>query len=229
MPIAVVWPVTRGQAQILTRLNSETLAFHADMDDAVWIGLLGGELTLTRYVNRLMAVYGFESPIESALAYTPRLGAIIELRNRARSGLIAQDLIALGFSTSQVAQLPLCPIAPFAEPAEALGWMYVVQRSTLLHERTKRHIDARLPHLTRGTAYLSATDGRVSAGWNELGSILDTVIRDQLTADRVVRGAQDAFRRALEWFHSPEWKPAAAVDYSSRASAIEPDSLDDTD
>ncbi|MDB4954428.1 MAG: heme oxygenase [Myxococcales bacterium] len=222
--------LTVGSLQLLSRLDAETRPHHGDID-AIWIELITGELTLTKYVSRLMRVYGFESPIEAALAYTPKLANVIDVRNHARSGLIAQDLIALGFSTSQVAQLPLCPIAPFANPAEALGWMYVVQRSTQLHERTRRQLEARLPQMTRGTAYLASTEGRAALLRNELGASLHTWVVDAQMADQVIGGAQDAVRCALEWFQSRRNRASDAVDASTTRAAGTADSehRDDTE
>ena len=161
---------------------------------------------------------------------------MVDLRGRVHSGLIAQDLMGLGFGTAQVAGLPLCPIAPFATPAEALGWMYVVQRSSALHAQIKQHVEARLPQVRcgRGLSYLSISSARAVTLASELGTALEVVVRDERTADHVISGACDAFRRLVDWFQpaQPRHTRPAETDLTNdlrgaRAAAPEPESRDE--
>jgi heme oxygenase len=92
---------------MLTRLNLETRAQHPEAD-ALWVGLLTPELTLDQYSATLVAAYGFEAPVEAALALTPGVNQALPLRPRARTGLLVQDLLTLGFSPAAVARLPQC-------------------------------------------------------------------------------------------------------------------------
>src|SRR5690348_7828038 len=112
---------------LLTRLDMETRSYHADAD-GVWLDVLAGTVTVERYRELLARVYGFEAPLEAALAYTPHLPTLIDLRRRMRSGLLAQDLLALGMKPAQLAMVQQCMIAPFRGAAEALGWLYVHAR-----------------------------------------------------------------------------------------------------
>src|SRR5262245_12396130 len=99
-------------SSMLHRLDSETRTHHGDVD-TYWLELLAEGVTLDHYKSQLARVYGFEAPLESALAYTPHL-VIPDRRDRARSGLIAQDLLALGVRPSNVTALPQCDqIEPF--------------------------------------------------------------------------------------------------------------------
>jgi heme oxygenase len=144
-----------------------------------------------------MRVYGFEAPLEAALAYTPEIAAVIDIRSRVRSGLIARDLLSLGISAAQIAELPQCMIAPFASVAEALGWMYLSERAALLHDPVRRHLIARFPRLADATSYLaSASDAR----WNEFADALEPYVRTRALQQQVLVGARDAYRCALEWF-----------------------------
>src|SRR5436190_23857193 len=82
-------------SSMLARLNLETQAYHALADEG-WRSLLTPEITTTAYIDQLVRVYGFEGPLEAALAYTPNLELAIDVHQRYRAGYVAQDLIALG-------------------------------------------------------------------------------------------------------------------------------------
>src|SRR5262245_47729258 len=91
---------------MLNRLDMETSAYHAEVD-AYWLDLLSADVTRDQYRRQLVRVYGFEAPLESSLAYTPHL-VIADRRERQRSGLIAQDLLALGVTPSMITALAQC-------------------------------------------------------------------------------------------------------------------------
>lgn len=183
---------------ILTRLNLETQPYHA-LADAGWRSLLSTDVTRARYIEQLVFAYGFEGPLEAALAYTPKLELVINVHERYRAGYIAQDLIALGMRPGEVARLPQQTIAPFASPLEALGWMYVAERGTPLHEEVRRYLAVRLPDAKGATVYLSANEGRVGARWHSLGQALDQAARTPRMADEIVAGAHAGYRAWLDW------------------------------
>jgi heme oxygenase len=182
----------------LLRLNLETRAHHSAADES-WLGLLHPSVTRSDYMRRLVTTYGFEGPLEAALAYTPNLKLFVDLRQRSRAGLIAKDLLALGVRAAEISTLPQCLIAPFAGPIEALGWLYVAERVTLLHDRVRRHLLTRIPDVQDMCAYLSAYDGVVNARWNELGHAIDRAIRTEQHTDDLISAAKCAFRRMSEW------------------------------
>jgi heme oxygenase len=185
---------------MLMRLNMETRHEHSRAD-APWLDLLGIDVTRGRYLDALAAIYGFEAPIEAALALTPRIAALLQLRHRARSGLIVQDLLALGLSPSKIARLPQFSLAPFRDPAEALGWMYVVERATLLHDAVRRYLEGRLP-ATAAFGYLSAYEGVAGARWHELGRVIDEVGRLPTAPEHILGATRRAFACQREWFES---------------------------
>ena len=183
----------------LLRLNLETRAFHASADEG-WLSLLGADASRWDYVRQLIATYGFEAPVEAALAYTPGLKQAIDLRGRSRAGLLAQDLLALGLSASELARLPQCfPIAPFSGVVEALGWLYVAERATLLHDSIRRAIAKRIPDVAHACSYLSAYEGVANARWLELGHVLDRAAPDARATNELVTAACAGFRCLLAW------------------------------
>ena len=186
-------------SKVLLRLELETRAHHAGVDEP-WVQLQRPGVTRADYVRRLVSAYGFEAPLEAAFAYTPNLRLVIDLRERSRAGKLAQDLIALGVKASELAQLPHClPIAPFVAPIEALGWMYVSERATLLYEAVRTQLRAQLPETETACAYLSAYDGVAAQRWHDLGRVLDGIVRTDRLLGELVAAAHAGFRCLIAW------------------------------
>ena len=195
---------------MLTRLDMETRDRHAEVD-GYWLDLMASGVTREQYKGVLVRIYGFEAPIESALVYTPHL-VVADRRERMRSGLIVQDLLALGITPSKIAALPQCPaVGAFADPEEALGWKYVIERPTQLHSAIKRNILGRIADVANACAYLSACDGIAAARWQQFGVLLDDVARRPHSGDRIISAAKQAFAAMSEWFHRTTNEPAVHV------------------
>src|SRR5262249_18784732 len=130
---------------MIERLNDETRIHHTEADGDFDL-LFRDDAASTHYQYFLMRVYGFEAPLEAALSMTPNLGLMLDLRERQKTSFLAQDLLALGLRPQELAELPLCLAMPqFRAAAEALGWMYVIERSTLAHSVIRRHLLTKLP------------------------------------------------------------------------------------
>lgn len=185
---------------MIERLNEATRPHHAEAESDFDV-LFDGETTPRHYLMFLIRAYGFEAPLESTLAMTPNLGRMIDLKQRTKAGFIAQDLIALGLRPQQIAELPQCLAIPqFRGAAEALGWMYIVERTTLAHSVLRRHLLTRLPREVRNASnYLSAYTGVVGSRWRKFGATLDDMARLPEIANRVVTAANEAFRCQRRW------------------------------
>jgi heme oxygenase len=184
---------------MLHQLDVETREHHAEVD-GYWLDLMAAGVTRDHYRRLLTRLYGFESPLESAFAYTPHL-VIADRRERTRSGLLAQDLLALGITPAKLTALPQCQtIAPFNDPGEALGWKYVIERPTQMHGAIKRNLVTRVDDVANACRYLSAFDGVAAARWQQLGALLDDVSTRPGASDRILMGAKAAFSCMTEWF-----------------------------
>ena len=184
---------------MLLRLNEVTEPHH-ERADAPWLALLAPDVRREAYIRQLVATYGFEAPIESALSYTKGLCAVVKLRERARSGLIAQDLLVLGLTPTEVTELRQCfSIASFEDIGEALGWLYVVERAALHHEKVRRNISQRIPSARKATSFLAAAGSIAGRRWQALGMVIDKYATTTLIADRIVTAADNAFRRLHLW------------------------------
>ena len=186
----------------LAYLERDTASFHADADRC-WRHLLeSNEATREDYAKQLCVTYGFEAPFEAACAYTPGLSHVIELRGRSRAGLIAQDLLTLGWVPTQITAMHTRSLAPFQDPAEALAWMYVVERPTLRFDEIRYHLASRFTDLVRATLYLSAYEHQTSRRWSELGTALDRLCTSDKARERVSAAAADAFEMLITWQRS---------------------------
>ena len=194
------------EAATLARLNQDTRPHHAAAD-APWLALLATDVRRKDYIRHLAITYGFEAPLEGAFAYTSGLRAVVNLRERTRCGLLAQDLLALGSSPAELSALPQCiSITPFGDVAEALGWLYVVERATLHHDSVRRNLVQRIPDIRRATTYLSTAGSVAGARWQALGLALDKFAVTDAITNRIVIAADRAFRRWREWLdlYQPE-------------------------
>lgn len=188
---------------MIERLDEHTRSHHADADADFDI-LFRDDTAASHYLVFLMRAYGFEAPLEAALAMTPNLDAVLDLRERRRTDAIAEDMLALGLRPSEVAAIPLCLGVPqFRAAAEALGWMYVVERATLAHSVVKRHLQTKMPReLDRASAYFDRCSGSIGTRWRQFGVVLDDVARHPGIADRIAQSAGEAFRTQRRWLQA---------------------------
>lgn len=188
------------RSRVLLRLDRETRPLHPETDFP-WLELMAFDVSRVRYVDQLIATYGFEAPVEAALALTPKLGEVIDVRPRARSGFIVEDLLELGLTPAKIARLPQCRVAPFRDPGEALGWLYVIERATLLYDSIRTHVAARVP-LIGTQRYLSAYHGIASLHWQDLGRALDAYAITAPAAAHIVNAARAGFLALRGWYAS---------------------------
>lgn len=185
-------------SRMLTRLTLETRIHHASIDAK----LLGPLETPSRSLYRrfLCLVYGFEAPLEAALAMAPGI-ELAFIQSRIKSGRIALDLLALGLTTQEFGLLAKRHRVPsFQTAAEALGWLYVSERTTLNHEMVRRRLLEDLPYeMEHAGSYLASYEGVVGERWRELGALLDRVAHDEASAQQVIDAAWDGLESQFAW------------------------------
>ena len=187
--------------RMLARLGRETLPHHADSDADIDRFLFGATTTVADYRAYLARIYGFIAPYENALAATPSLEEVIDVRARSKTALVLNDLYALGMTDADIAELPMCITVPsFRGAAAALGWMYVAERPVLASAVIRRHLLTRLPEqMTRASSFFGCYAGQVGTMWRELGEAIDRVAITPAIADRIVVSSHDAFRALHRW------------------------------
>jgi heme oxygenase len=152
----------------------------------------------------LCRMYGFLAPIERALGDTPDLAAAIQdadMRNN-KAALLADDLASLGVEQTHLAQIPQISVPVLDELPEAIGWMYVVEASTLDGAELARHLALRLPsELDGASSYLRCYGDQVHARWRDFSAAVDAYVdaANLGACDRVVLAATDCLIRLHRW------------------------------
>lgn len=196
-------------SRTLIQLNLATRGQH-EHADASWLGLRRPTVDKHDYISQLVRVYGFEAPLEAALRYTPGVNNLVALRVRARSGLIVQDLMRLGLGAGRIAGLPQ-RFMTFSSAAEALGWLYVAERSTLIHGAIRRYLVMRLPELACATSYLSACDELAAERWSDFGAAVDSVATTPHARQQLLRAAHQGFAAQCRWLGTSDAVLAAGA------------------
>lgn len=191
----------QGGGTMLARLDRDTAPMQVEVDpDPEWHRLLrDGSATRGDYGHLLAVTYGFEAPFELACSQTPDLAHAIDLRGRWRAGLIVQDLLVLGAAPEDIAELRCHSQIRFHDAAEALGWMYAIERSTLFHGELRDELTGRFTDLARATAYLGAYGSTASRRWAELGIALDRACVSTRVCKRVIDAAHAAMCARRAW------------------------------
>jgi heme oxygenase len=187
-------------SSLLVRLNVATAAVHAALD-APWLDLQQPTVTAGEYLQLLVRTYGVIAPFEGACRYTPGLEAFVEPSQLSRAGLIAQDLLALGLTPAQVASIEQCPaISTYRSASEAIGWLYVIERTRPLHQGIKHALVCHAPGVAGALTYLSAGAGHVGHHWVALGRIVDHAGASAQAAEDILSSAQNAAEVCVQWY-----------------------------
>jgi heme oxygenase len=185
---------------MLARLKEETRTHHVDAD-AARLAPLSTPTSVAGYASYLSRIWGLEAVIEQALSSTAELPLVIDPRGWSRAHWILDDLVALGVELSRAAELPRCTaVAPLRSIAEALGWMYVMERNAPLHGIVRRHLARRMPgQMNVAGTYLATTEALAPQRLRVLGDALDEVARTASAGDRIVEIAHRAFGVQQRW------------------------------
>lgn len=170
------------------------------------IQLLGTRTSWLDYRLYLFRMYGFHAAVERGLGLTVGLAGVIPdagMRNN-KLALLAADLVALGVERRDLAQLPRMPIPSLHELRRALGWMFVVEGSTLHGRSVIDHLADVLPlEMETASAYLSCYGTEVEARWVRFGAAVDAYAADRPEiADAILEGATDCLVRLQRWLHA---------------------------
>ena len=202
---------------LLERLQAETESFHEEADEDA--RRLLGRVGVADYWRFLARTYGFVLPVESTILSAPRAGELLDLRRFHKHNLLRQDLLQLGMHADEIEQLPRCTVPLFERPEDALGWAFVIERSTLGHTRLFHHLATVMPgEVAFTSAYLKCYFGAVGEMWRSFGNALDRIVEPS-SADRVVEAAQTAFRVLRAWRRNRDVESAPPSDAGMQQSA----------
>jgi len=181
---------------MLLRLGLETQQHHA-VADADRIAVMEAS-SPADYRAQLARILGFEAPVESALAHL--LEAAL-LRERTKAHWLRRDLMALGLEAQAVECIPRYP-ARITSIAQALGWLFVIERHTLMSGLIRRQLEHRFDQLLCGaTSYLAACGDTPGARFRSLCEALDEHGSQHATHPTlIVAAACEAFRAQRQWY-----------------------------
>jgi heme oxygenase len=180
------------QHWMLDRLALATATHHAAVDE-YRLALITPTVTAAAYRAFLVRSYAQEAPIEASFTLTTELDDVIDLRGRMRVKLLKNDLRAVGIPDPG----RICVsrrARPFRSIPEALGWVYVLERASRINGVVRRHLERKLPELTRVAGMYLQSERGAGSRWSELGHILDQVATNDQTSDEIVAAAHAAFR-----------------------------------
>ena len=182
-------------------LRERTHAAHERLHHLpAFAALAAGTLDRDGYVALLGRLYGFHAPIEAALATAlgGERGALAPAGWR-RADLLRADLRHLGAGDGG----PLPMLAPPALPsrAAAIGWLYVVEGSTLGGRVLARALDRLLPEGSAdGRRFLGAGQAPDHPRWAAIGVEIDRCGASPPELDRMIAAAHECFARFDLWF-----------------------------
>jgi heme oxygenase len=182
---------------MLLRLALETRVHH-NIADADRLAVMDAR-DRTTYRTFLERVYGFESVVETVLVRVPDLDPKL-VRGTLKTGRLRDDLVALGLAAHEVDRLQAATAPAIRTPAQALGWMFVLERHTLLAGLIRRHLARYLaPEMTVAAAYLTAYGDTPGARFRVFGDALGEYGR-RYAPDLIVAAAREAFRAQRHWY-----------------------------
>jgi len=188
-----------GRSSTLARLALETARSHAFIDEAL-LGPLEFPST-AGYRRFLCMLYGFQAPLENALATTPGMDAhAYFLETRWKAARIATDLMSLGLTRHEHCLLARRQSIPaFASVAHAFGFMYATERLMVPVDALRVRLEIEMPVVTTlAHNFIYSYANRADAQWRQYGTHLDRVAR-QGDIEVIVSSARAGIDSLTAW------------------------------
>lgn len=180
------------------RLGHETEELQANAD-AELIALLG-PATAADYRRFVERTFGFVAPLEHSLYATAGLDKLVDLRRFRKQTLLRADLLGFGLKHDEIEALPRCAIPRFESPCAALGWAYVIERSTLSFVNLFPHLASVIPGDVAYTAtYLRAHRSAAGENWKAFVAAINSIAAHTVEADLLITAAKAAFHTHRGW------------------------------
>jgi heme oxygenase len=197
-------------------LRDATAEVHQRLHGHAGLGAVAdGTISHGDYRALLTRLWGFHRGFETTVVEAvDRLGLEIDLDERARSGLIEADLLALGMRRDAIACLPACcAIHRPRNEAEVFGSLYVIEGSTLGGQQLARALGTLLgTGSVDGRRFFLGYGESHGAMWRAFLARLDALAGDAATEADVVVGAQTTFHDFEAWMAG--WIEAGLQDES---------------
>jgi heme oxygenase len=189
-----------------TRLKQVTQEAHERLHGHDGFGAAAsGAISAADYRDLLARLYGFHAAFDARMAEAPpALARELDLSERGRAALIAEDLVGLGASPSRLAALPICDgLAPMQSPGDYLGALYVAEGSTLGGQLIARALAEAVGENRR---FFLGHGGEHSRLWRSFVARLDRLDAEPAEAAAAERSALAAFAAFERWMS--HWRGA---------------------
>lgn len=182
---------------LLAELRARTAEAHTRLERG--LDLLREPLERQRFVHLLERFHGFHAVWEPQVARTLGQEASF-LTPRQRTHRAAQDLMALGHSRRDVAELPLCLAAArlVSSPAAAIGSLYVLEGSTLGGQIISRHLQDAAWVPQDGLGYFDPYGPATGTMWRHFRLWAESASKHG-SAEAVVAAAVATFQTLQDW------------------------------
>lgn len=149
------------------------------------------------YAKLLVRLHGFHRPVEAVIARGLEADPTGGMTGWRRTHLLRSDLIHLGLDDAAIDRLPRAAISPDeVSPATAMGFLYVVEGSTLGGRQLARNLDYLLPkETTDGRSFLLAGADRNHVRWRDVCATIEARGTAKRARVEMVAAAVDAFSR----------------------------------
>ncbi len=216
---------------LMRLLRAETQAAHEAVERLPYFeALRRGELPLGAYANYLRAFSLLHEALEDALGRAEGAAAEVWHEGMSRREHFARDFAELGDAGPEVPRAAARAIAlaeqlrarATDDPAWALGYLYVLEGSTLGGRVLLRELE-RLPGLEggRGLHYLASYGDETAEHWRAFSARMNGLVLENEARGRVAAVAREAFEGiagVVEAIHPP-----APGDWPSLARELNPE------
>lgn len=184
----------------MQHLKAATQPYHWALEQQINLQSLSSSLAHYRYL--LQRFYGFYTPGEAQLATLPWSTSGFDWALRRHTPPLVRDLLWLGETPATLAALPHCRTLPLlGDIPQALGYLYVVEGSTLGGQLISRHLQQALPVLQEaGCHFFQRYGTQVGPMWRAFSHFVNTYIATHPTAEApMVDTACATFQQLRDW------------------------------
>lgn len=186
---------------VVHALREKTMPLH-DRFTSWSSEIFDGSISRDRYLHFLKLFYGFYTPLERlALARDEWHGLSFNLRERLKSSLIENDMLAFGVSETEIGAVRLCNSLPEMKSfVQILGGLYVIEGATIggQHIYQKLH-DLKFLNGGDGASFFRSYGDRVMPMWAAFCKMLGQVANDDQAIEEMVQSAVNTYNSLGSW------------------------------
>jgi len=188
-----------GASLLHQQLKRETAGLHKRLE--AQLGLFEPDFSVHRYVQVLKIFYGFYAPVEASLVRLTAVSPPLGFPLRARSELIESDLLALGLSRRDLAELRRCTNLPRLSCREDMaGCLYVLEGACLGGQVIAPMLRQRLAvDKDSGASFFVGDAEATSARWILVLTCLDAFVRAGARSEEIAASACATFGALARW------------------------------